>query len=59
MLRDRTRPEPYYWLGALSDHDGDSRQAAHYYSMALDVHPTFQPAREALMKVGRMNPNKR
>jgi IS1 family transposase len=59
LLRDRTRPEPYCRLGVLSDHDGDTRQAAHYYSLALEVNPTFQPAREALMKVGRMNPNKR
>jgi TolA-binding protein len=59
LLRDRTRPESYCRLGVLSDHDGDTRQAAHYYSLALAVNPTFQPAREALMKVGRMNPNKR
>jgi DNA-binding response OmpR family regulator len=58
MLRDLTRPEPYYWLGVLSDNDGDARQAAHYYYMALDVSPTFRPASEALMKLGRMSPER-
>jgi DNA-binding response OmpR family regulator len=58
MVRDLTRPEPYYWLGVLSDNDGAARQATHYYSMALDVSPTFRPAREALMKLGRMSPER-
>jgi DNA-binding response OmpR family regulator len=58
ILRDLTQPEPYYWLGVLSDHDGNSRQAAHYYYMALAVNPTFQPAREALIKLGRMSPKR-
>ena len=31
------------------------RQAALYYYMALDVKPQFQPAREALVRLGRMN----
>jgi TolA-binding protein len=58
MLRARARPEPYYWLGVLSDNDGDARQATHYYDMALDVSPTFRPAREALMKLGRIRPER-
>jgi TolA-binding protein len=57
-VRDLTRPEPYYWLGALCDQEGDTRQAAHYYCVALDINPTFQPAREALRKVGRMSPER-
>jgi TolA-binding protein len=56
MLRDLIRPEPYYWLGELCDHEGDTHQAAHYYSIALNVSPTFRPAREALMQLGRMSP---
>ncbi len=55
MLRELMRPEPYYRLGSLSEEEGDMRQAAHYYYMALDVRPTFQPAREALVRLGRMN----
>ena len=55
MLRELMRPEPYYWLGSLSEEEGDMRQAAPYYYMALDVRPTFQPAREALARLGRMN----
>ena len=58
MLRDLARPEPYYWLGVLSDNDGNARQATHYYDMALDVSPTFRPAREALMKLGRVSPER-
>jgi DNA-binding response OmpR family regulator len=53
MLRDATRPEPYYWLGFLYESEGDTRQAMHYYSMALEVHHTFQPAREALALLER------
>jgi len=55
MLRDLTRPEPYYWLGYLYEDEGDTRQAAHYYYMALDVNQTFQPAREALQRLGRFD----
>ena len=58
ILRDLMRPEPYYWLGVLYDNDGDTRQAAHYYDMALAVSPTFRPAREALMKLERMSPQR-
>ena len=58
MLRDLARPEPYYWLGVLSYNDGNARQATHYYDMALDVSPTFRPAREALMKLGRRSPER-
>ena len=53
MLRDATRPEPYYWLGFLCESEGNIRQAVHYYSMALEVHHTFQPAREALTLLER------
>ena len=58
MLRDLTRPEPYYWLGALRDQEGDTRQAAYYYYIALNVSPTFRPAREALIHLGRMSPER-
>ncbi|MBI3799095.1 MAG: response regulator [Deltaproteobacteria bacterium] len=52
MLHDPARPEPYYWLGFLHEDEGDTRQALHYYYMALDVNHTFQPARDALAHLG-------
>jgi DNA-binding NtrC family response regulator len=55
MLRDLMRPEPYYWLGYLCEDEGDTRQAAHYYYMALDVHHTYQLAREAIIRLGRIS----
>jgi len=54
LLRDLTRPEPYYWLGFLYESEGDIRQAAHYYYLALDANQTFQPARDALKRLGRI-----
>jgi len=56
MVRNLTRPEPYYWLGVLCDEEGNTRQAAHYYYMALDVGQTFLPAREALQRLGLLDP---
>ena len=52
MLREITRPEPYYWLGYISEVEGDKRRAMQYYSLALDASQTFEPAREALKKLG-------
>ena len=55
MLRDIKRPEPYFWLGLLCEADGDARLAAQYYYMALDTSPTFDPAREALIRLGHLD----
>jgi CheY-like chemotaxis protein len=55
MLRDGTRPEPYYRLGMLSECKGDIRQAKHYYYMSLDAKPSFQPAIDALKRLGGMD----
>ncbi|HKA53078.1 MAG TPA: response regulator [Candidatus Binatia bacterium] len=59
MLRDLTRPEPYYWLGYLSEMEGDTRQAVRYYYLACEVNHTFQPALEALTGLGRISPMKK
>jgi two-component system, OmpR family, alkaline phosphatase synthesis response regulator PhoP len=59
MLHDPQRPEPYYWLGYLYEAEGDLRQAAHYYYMALDVYHTFQPALDALTRLGVASPKTR
>jgi DNA-binding NtrC family response regulator len=56
MLRDPTRPEPYYWLGYLCEIESDTRQAVHYYYMVLDVDHTFRPALDALTCLGRIKP---
>jgi DNA-binding NtrC family response regulator len=56
MLRDLTRPEPYYRMGALCEAEGDSRQASHYYYMALSAHQAFDPARDALIRLGHIKP---
>lgn len=55
MVRDITRPEPYYELGDLYESEGDVRQAAHYYFTALDARSMFPPAREALKRLGYLD----
>jgi cytosine/adenosine deaminase-related metal-dependent hydrolase len=35
MMREVTRPEPHYWLGHISELEGDKRRAMQYYSLAL------------------------
>jgi DNA-binding NtrC family response regulator len=55
MLRDVSRPEPYYWLGYISEAEGDKRRAIQYYSLALDASETFEPAREALKTLGHLD----
>jgi DNA-binding NtrC family response regulator len=54
MMREVTRPEPYYWLGCISELEGDKRRAMQYYSLALDASQTFEPAREALKRLGHV-----
>jgi DNA-binding NtrC family response regulator len=58
MLSDLARPEPYYWLGFIAETEGDLRQAAQYYYMAHDASHTFQPASDALARLGRIKPEK-
>jgi two-component system, OmpR family, alkaline phosphatase synthesis response regulator PhoP len=55
MQRDLARPEPYYQLAELAERDGYTTHAVHYYYMALDAQPTFQPARDALKRLGRLD----
>jgi DNA-binding NtrC family response regulator len=55
MMRDLTRPEPYYQLGQISEIDGNVREALHYYFMAIEAKPTFEPAREALKRLGHLD----
>jgi DNA-binding NtrC family response regulator len=55
MQRDAARPEPYYLLGELSEDEGRVTHAVNYYYMALDAQSTFQPARDALTRLGRLD----
>lgn len=55
MQRDLSRPQPYFQLGELAEIDGHATQAAHYYYMALDARSNFQPARDALERLGRLD----
>jgi len=51
MMREVTRPEPYYRLGEISELEGDRRKAMQYYSLALDAKTDYQPAHEALRRL--------
>jgi predicted Zn-dependent protease len=51
MMREVTRPEPYYWLGQISELEGDKRRAMQYYLLALDASSEYQPANEALKRL--------
>jgi two-component system, OmpR family, alkaline phosphatase synthesis response regulator PhoP len=55
IQRDVTRPEPHYHLGELAESDGRTSHAVHYYYMALDAQSTYQPARDALKRLGRLD----
>ena len=54
MLRDVMRPEPYYWLGYLCETEGDKRAALTYYYMAVDANRSYEPALEALKRLGQI-----
>jgi DNA-binding NtrC family response regulator len=54
MMRDLSRPEPYYELGQLCEDKGHVNPAVQYYYMALEAQPTFEPARAALTRLGRL-----
>jgi Tfp pilus assembly protein PilF len=51
MMREVARPEPYYWLGYVSEAEGDKRRAMQYYSLALDANQNFESARQALERL--------
>jgi DNA-binding NtrC family response regulator len=54
MMREVTRTEPYYWLGHISELEGDKRRARRYYALALDANANYQPADEALKRLGHL-----
>jgi DNA-binding NtrC family response regulator len=54
MMRDFTRPEPYYESGSLAEEEGQVSHAVQYYYMALEAQSDFAPARGALTRLGRI-----
>jgi DNA-binding response OmpR family regulator len=55
ILRDPSRPEPCYKLGELCEAEGRVSHAVQYFYMALEAQPAFEPARVALMRLGRLH----
>lgn len=55
MARAFDRPEPYYWLGFLCEGEGDPKRSAQYYYMALSASRSFEPAVEALKRLGKIH----
>jgi DNA-binding NtrC family response regulator len=55
MARAFDRPEPYYWLGVLCEGEADAKRAAQYYYMALSANRSFEPAVEALKRLGKIH----
>jgi DNA-binding NtrC family response regulator len=55
MSRAADRPEPYYWLGYLCEAEGDPKRAVQYYYMAASANHTYEPAVEALKRLGKLH----
>lgn len=55
MSRAPDRAEPYYWLGFLWETEKDERRAIQYYYMAVSADHSFQPAVEALKRLGKLH----
>ena len=55
MIRVPDRPEPYYWLGHLCENEGDQKRAIQYYYMAVSAYHTYEPAVEALKRLGKLH----
>jgi DNA-binding response OmpR family regulator len=54
MTRAPDRPEPYYWLGFISEREGDQKRAIQYYYMAVSAKHDYQLAVEALKGLGKL-----
>ena len=55
MSRAADRPEPYFWLGYLCEGEGDQKRAIQYYYMAVSANHTYEPAVEALKRLGKLH----
>ena len=55
MSRAFDRPEPYYLLGELYEKEGDQKSAVQYYYMAASASATYEPAIDALKRLGKIH----
>ena len=55
MAHAPERPEPYYWLGNLCEAEGDQKRAVQYYYMAVSAYHTYEPAVDALKRLGKLH----
>ena len=55
MVQAADRPEPYYWLGNLCEAEGDQKRAVQYYYMAVSAYHTYEPAVDALKRLGKLH----
>ena len=55
MSRAFDRPEPHYRLGFLSEKEGDQKKAIQYYYMAVSADRSYEPAAEALKRLGEIH----
>ncbi|MEZ4529302.1 MAG: response regulator [Desulfobacterales bacterium] len=55
IAADPGQPEAYNLLGALLEIRGDAQEAQKFYRAALDIDPTFQPARANLERITSWN----
>jgi predicted Zn-dependent protease len=54
-VADFSHPEPWYWMGRIYEREGKKESAGYAFYMALDLNGLFQPAREALEKLGYLS----
>jgi len=55
MAHAPEQPEPYFWLGSLCEAGGDQKRAVQYYYMAVSAYHTYEPAVEALKRLGKLH----
>jgi DNA-binding NtrC family response regulator len=55
MAHAPERPESYYWLGNLCEAEGDQKRAVQYYYMAVSAYHTYEPAVDALKRLGKLH----
>jgi CheY-like chemotaxis protein len=55
MARAFDRPEPYYWLGYLCEGEGEQKRAIQYYYMAVSANHAYEPAVDALKRLGKIH----
>jgi DNA-binding NtrC family response regulator len=52
LFKDPSRPEPAYWLGVVTEQEGDAKAAGYCHEIALQSDSTHAGAREALERLG-------